>query len=63
MMKNIYAAAWFVLALAVIVSLFTGSFTAGSLFVYSLIALVLVYGLALQAVFVQTRNADKSPRK
>lgn len=56
MMKKIYVAAWFIVALAVLVSIFTGTFNPATLFVYSLIALVLIHALALWTAILQTRE-------
>lgn len=56
MMKKIYIAAWFLVALAVLISIFTGTFDPVLLFVYSLVALALVYGLALWTVILNRRE-------
>lgn len=55
-MKKIYIAAWFIVALAVLVSIFTGTFNPAVLFVYSLVALALVHVLALWTVILHTRE-------
>ncbi|HKP70493.1 MAG TPA: hypothetical protein VJV05_14490 [Pyrinomonadaceae bacterium] len=57
-MKLFYGAAWFLLAFAVIVALFTGSFDSSALVVSSMIALGLVYALALWAVSGRTRGVE-----
>jgi hypothetical protein len=56
MMKNIYGIGWFVLVLAVLVSIFTGILTPLSAVVYSLMALGLVFTLMLWLVVVNTRE-------
>ena len=54
-MKKIYPTAWFLLAILFFASVFTGSFNELSLVVFSLIALGLVYALALWAVIDHSR--------
>ena len=56
MMKRFYVSAWFLLAAAALVSVVTGAFNPVALFVFSLVALGLVYTLALWSVFVNTRD-------
>lgn len=56
MMKKIYIAGWFIVALAALVSIFTGTLTPAVLFVYSLLALGLVFALMLWLVIVNTRE-------
>ncbi|MDQ3750033.1 MAG: hypothetical protein M3367_13640 [Acidobacteriota bacterium] len=56
MMKNLYVLAWFLLGAAVFVSVLTGALTPATLFVFSLAALGLVYGLALWSVILNTRE-------
>jgi ABC-type nickel/cobalt efflux system permease component RcnA len=58
MMKNFYISAWILLALAAFVSVLTGTFNAVTLFVFSLVALALVYALALWSVVTQTRDLE-----
>lgn len=53
-MKKIYTAAWFLLTLFFVATVFTGYFNALSLVVFSLGALALVYALALWTLFVNT---------
>lgn len=55
-MKNFYISAWIFLAMAALVSVLTGTFNPATLVVFSLIALALVYTLALWTVVVNTRN-------
>lgn len=54
-MKKFYISAWVLLAAATFVSIFTGSFNPVALFVFSLVALALVYTLALWSVIINTR--------
>ncbi len=54
--KKNYAAAWILLALTVFAAFLTGSVTALMLFVFSLVALALVYALALWTVISNTRK-------
>lgn len=56
MMKKIYIASWLILALALLVSIFTGALTSPTLFIYSLLVLGLVYVLALWLLVVNTRK-------
>jgi ABC-type multidrug transport system permease subunit len=56
LLKNLYVLAWFLLAAAVLVSALTGAFNVAALVVFSLIALGLVYTLALWSVTVNTRE-------
>lgn len=60
-MKNFYIAAWVLLAMAAFVSVLTGTFNAVTLFVFSLVALALVYALALWSVITQTRDLKAEP--
>lgn len=53
-MKNIYVAAWFLLTILFLASVFTGYFNALSLVVFSLSALALVYALAIWSLYVNT---------
>ena len=55
-MKVLYAGAWFLLAAAVVFALVNGIFNVAALVVSSLVALGLVYALALWAVTVNTRE-------
>jgi hypothetical protein len=57
-MKKIYISAWFLLAAAAIVTALSGGFNAAALVFYSLIALGLVYTLALWSVIVNTRELE-----
>lgn len=57
-MKNIYIASWVLLAISFLATLFTGSFNAVSLFVFSFAVLALVYALALWSVIVNTQNTQ-----
>lgn len=54
-MEKFYISAWILLAAAAFVSVLTGSFNPVTLFVFSLIALALVYTLALWSVIINTR--------
>lgn len=56
MMKNLYISAWILLAAAAFVSVLTGSFNPAALFVFSLVALALVYALALWSVMADARD-------
>jgi hypothetical protein len=56
MMKKFYGSAWFLLAAAVLVAVLTGALTPVSLFVFSLVALALVYTLVLWLVITNTRD-------
>lgn len=51
MIKRFYVLVWFVLAVSIVVSVFTGSLTNVGLLGHALVALALVYGLALWSVF------------
>lgn len=55
-MKKLYLAAWTLLTATALVSVFTGAFNPVTLFVFSLVALALVYTLALWSVIVNTRE-------
>ncbi len=55
-MKKLYVSAWFLLAAAVLVAVLTHALTPVSLFIFSLVALALVYALALWSVVTNTRN-------
>jgi hypothetical protein len=57
MLKKIYVAAWFLAALAVLISVLTGTFSATAMVVFSFIGLGLIYTLALWSVIVNTRDA------
>lgn len=52
--KKIYAAAWILLALTAFVTILSGSLNALTLVVFSLVALGLVYALALWTVVGST---------
>ncbi len=54
-MKKIYTAAWFLLAILFLATVLTGSLNPVSLVVFSLIALGLVYALALWVVIDNSR--------
>ena len=56
-MKKFYISAWFLLAAATIVAAFSGALNGGVLFVFSLIALGLVYTLAVWAIIVNNRGS------
>ena len=56
MMKPIYAFAWVLLAAAIVLTAMTGTFDAPALVAFSLVALALVYTLALYSVIVNTRE-------
>lgn len=58
MTKNLYVSAWLLLAAVVLVSAFGGALTPAVLFVFSLAALSLVYGLALWSVIANTRAKE-----
>jgi hypothetical protein len=51
MIKKFYFLAWLLFAASVLRSAFTGSFDALAMFVFSLVALGLIYAFALWAVF------------
>ncbi len=51
MIKKFYVLVWFLLAGSMIASLLTGSLTNLGLLAHAMVALVLVHGLALWAVF------------
>jgi hypothetical protein len=55
-MKVIYGTAWFLLVAATLVSAFTGSFNPPAVVVYGLMALGLVYAIAVWSVVVNTRE-------
>jgi hypothetical protein len=55
-MKNFYISAWILLAMAAFVSVLTGASNPVTLFVFSLVALALVYTLALWSVVVNARD-------
>lgn len=55
-MKQIYISAWILLALAALVAISTGSFSTAVLLVFSLIALGLVFTLAVWSVIVNTQD-------
>lgn len=59
MIRQFYALAWFILTGTIVVSIFSGQLDPVMLFAFSLIALGLVYALALWSVIVNTR--DRSP--
>ena len=58
-MKKFYVLAWFLLAMAFLGSALSGAFNATEMVVFSLVALGLVYTLALWSVIVNT--PDPSP--
>lgn len=58
MIRKLYISAWFLLAAAALILVFTGSFNPVTLLVFSLIALVLVNTLMLWLVIVNTRDAQ-----
>ncbi len=55
-MKKIYTAAWFLTGFLFLASVVTGNFNALSLFVFSLIALGLVYALMLWTLIENNRG-------
>lgn len=57
-MKQLYFLAWFLVVFAALVSFLTGNFGAVTLVAFSLIALGLVYGLALWSVITNTRDIN-----
>jgi hypothetical protein len=57
MIKKFYVSAWFLLAAAVLISVFTGAFNPLAMVVFSLVAVGLVYGFAMWSVIVNTRDA------
>ncbi len=57
-MKKLYISAWFLLAAAVIVSAFGGVVDGPVLLVFSLVALGLVYALALWSIVVNAREPE-----
>lgn len=57
-MKKLYVSAWFLLAAAAFVAGFTGAMNAAALVMFSLVALGLVYALALWSVFTNTRELE-----
>ena len=56
MMKKIYIASWFMVALGALVSIFTGTLTPAALVAYSLLALGLVFTLMLWSVIANTQE-------
>ena len=56
MIKNFYAATWILLMSAAIVSLFSNNFNGATLVFYGLVALGLVYALALWTVIENGRD-------
>jgi hypothetical protein len=60
-MKKLYISAWILFALTALVTVFTGTFSSLALVVFSLVALGLVYALALRSVIANTR--DKQPQQ
>jgi len=58
-MKKFYVTAWFLLAVSVLVSVFTGTFYPLTVVVFSLVAVGLVYGFALWSVIVNTRDTQE----
>lgn len=57
-MKKFYVLAWFLLAASALASVFTGTFNPLAMVVFSLVALGLVYAIALWSVIVNTREAQ-----
>ncbi len=57
-MKKFYVLAWFLLAMAALITALTGAFNAVALVVFSLIALGLVHTLALWSVLVNAQDAQ-----
>jgi hypothetical protein len=57
-MKKFYVLAWFLLAAAVLVSIFTGTFNSLAMVVFGLVAVGLVQGFALWSVIVNTRDTQ-----
>lgn len=57
-MKKFYVLAWFLLAAAVLVSIFTGTFNSLAMVVFGLVAVGLVHGFALWSVIVNTRDTQ-----
>jgi hypothetical protein len=55
-MKKFYVGAWFLAAIAVLISVLTGTFTTTAMIVFSFIGLGLIYTLALWSVIVNTRE-------
>ena len=55
-MKKSYVSAWFLLAAAAFVAVLTGVMNAAALVAFSLVALGLVYALALWSVFTNTKG-------
>lgn len=58
-MKKIYTAAWILLAVLFLASVFTGSSDVLSSFIFSLAALGLVHALALWTVIVNSRSRGR----
>ena len=56
MLRKFYISAWYLVAIGVLISVLTGTFSTATLFVFSLIGLGLIYGLALWSVIVNTRD-------
>ncbi len=59
MMKQLYLSAWLLLGTAAILAGVTGFFNSLTLFIFSCIALGLVYGFALWSVIVNTREPQR----
>lgn len=59
MMRKIYVAAWIIVALAVLVSIFTSTFNAVTLFVCSLVVLALVYSPGLWTVMFHSKSKNR----
>ena len=59
MIKKFYVSAWFLLAAAALISVFTGAFNALAIVVFSLVAVGLVYGFALWSVMANTREVGR----
>jgi hypothetical protein len=60
MMKKLYASAWLLVVMALVISVLTGASSFGALLGSSLAALALVYGLAVWLVISNTRDAEKA---
>ena len=58
-MKQLYISAWLLVVLGALVAFLTGYFNAVTLVAFSLIALGLVYSLALRSVITSTPDMPK----
>ena len=59
-MKKLYASAWLLVVMALLASFLTGNSSFGALLGPSLVALALVYGLAVWLVITNTREAKQT---